>query len=97
MVSATIRPFPGLGMSRPVFAVVGVAAMLAGSFHAPLFATMMVFETVGAHLVLVPSMLAAAIGNALATVPAWYFHTFSHTGLGIRLRSGRFTVMEAST
>ena len=98
-VAAIVIPlFPGLGLSPAVFAMVGVTAMLAGSLHAPLFAAMMVFEMVGAYEMLVPLMLAAAIGYALARpFQPGSVYTFPLTGLGIRLRSGRFTVMETNT
>ena len=43
-------------------------------------------------------MLAAAIGYALARpFQPGSVYTFPLTGLGIRLRSGRFTVMETNT
>jgi CIC family chloride channel protein len=59
---------------------------------------MMVFEMVGAYELLVPLMLAAAIGYALARpFQPGSVYTFPFTGLGIRLRSGRFTVMETNT
>ena len=63
--------FPDLGLSPVVFAMVGTAAMLAGSFHAPIFGALMVFEMAGSYEMLVPLVLAAAIGYAVAaTVPA---------------------------
>ncbi len=88
--------FPDLGLSPVVFAMVGVTAMLAGSFHAPLFAAMMVFEMVGAYEMLVPLMLAAAIGYALARpFQPGSAYTFTFPGLGISLRPGRFSSGEA--
>jgi chloride channel protein, CIC family len=95
--SLVIPLFPDLGLSPVVFAMVGVTAMLAGSFHAPLFASMMVFEMVGAYEMLVPLMLAAAIGYAVSRpFQPGSAYTFPFRGLGIRLRPGRFTVLERS-
>ena len=58
--------FPDLGLSPVVFAMVGTAAMLAGSFHAPIFGALLIFETAGSYEMLVPLVLAAAIGYAVA-------------------------------
>jgi len=66
-VGAVVIPiFPDLGLSPVVFAMVGTAAMLAGSFHAPIFGALMVFEMTGSYEMLVPLVIAAAIGYALA-------------------------------
>jgi len=61
-----IQLFPDLGLSPVVFAMVGTAAMLAGSFHAPIFGALLIFETAGSYEMLVPLVLAAAIGYAIA-------------------------------
>src|SRR6185369_6398886 len=42
--TVVIAIFPDLGLSPVVFAMVGTAAMLAGSFHAPIFGALMIFE-----------------------------------------------------
>ena len=49
-----ITIFPDLGLSPVVFAMVGTAAMLAGSFHAPIFGALMIFEMTGSYEMLVP-------------------------------------------
>ena len=61
-----IQLFPDLGLSPVVFAMVGTAAMLAGSFHAPIFGALLIFEMAGSYEMLVPLVLAAAIGYAVA-------------------------------
>ena len=58
--------FPDLGLSPVIFAMVGTTAMLSGSLHAPLFAALIVFEMAGVYEMLVPLMMAAAIGRGLA-------------------------------
>ena len=61
-----IPMFPDLGLSPVIFAMVGTTAMLSGSLHAPLFAALIVFEMAGVYEMLVPLMMAAAIGRGLA-------------------------------
>ena len=63
-VAASI--FPDAALSPVVFAMIGTAAMLAGSFHAPVFAALMIFEMAGSYEMLVPLVLASAIGFAVA-------------------------------
>jgi chloride channel protein, CIC family len=96
--SVVVPLFPGLGLSVPVFAMVGTTAMLAGSFHAPLFAAMMIFEMVGAYPMLVPLMLAAAIGYGLSRpFQPGSAYTFGFPALGIHLRPGRFRPASSGT
>ncbi len=82
---------PRPGLSPVIFAMVGTTAMLSGSFHAPLFAALIVFEMAGAYEMLVPLMLAAAIGLGVATpFQTGSVYTFAFGKLGIDLRPGRF-------
>ncbi len=83
--------FPDAALSPVVFAMVGTAAMLAGSFHAPIFAALMIFEMTGSYEMLVPLVLASAIGYALAHPfqPGSAYTTALH-GAGLRLSPGRF-------
>ena len=89
--TVVISLFPGLGLSPVVFAMVGTAAMLAGSFHAPIFAALMIFEMAGSYEMLVPLVLAAAIGYAIARPfqPGSAYSLALH-GQGIRLAQGTF-------
>ncbi len=91
-VGAVVTPmFPELGLSPVIFAMVGTTAMLSGSLHAPLFAALVVFEMAGVYEMLVPLMLAAAIGFGLsAPFQTGSVYTFSFGKLGIDLRPGRF-------
>ncbi len=61
-----IMVFPDLGLSPTTFAMICTAAMLAGTFHAPLFGAMMIYEMVNDYRILLPLFLAAAIGYVLA-------------------------------
>jgi chloride channel protein, CIC family len=89
--TVVIPLFPGLGLSPVIFAMVGTTAMLSGSLHAPLFAALIVFEMAGAYEMLVPLMMAAAIGYGLAApFQAGSVYTFGFGKLGIRLWPGRF-------
>ena len=78
-------------LSPVVFAMVGTAAMLAGSFHAPIFGALMIFEMAGTYEMLVPLVLAAAIGYAIARpFQPGSAYTFALHGRGIFLTPGRF-------
>jgi CIC family chloride channel protein len=89
--TVVIGMFPDQELSPVVFAMVGTAAMLAGSFHAPLFAALMIFEMAGSYEMLVPLVIAAAIGYAAARPfqPGSAYTTALH-GQGIRLTQGTF-------
>ncbi len=73
--------------------MVATAAMLAGTFHAPLFGAMMILEMTNNYGLLVPVLF----GAALAYAPARKFqlgsaYTFAVPGAGIHLKPGTFTV-----
>ncbi len=87
--------FPDLGLSPVVFAMVGTAAMLAGSFHAPIFGALMIFEMAGSYEMLVPLVLAAAIGYAVARpFQPGSAYTLALHGQGIKLAQGTFGRMQ---
>ena len=84
---------PALQLDPIAFAMVATAAMLAGTFQAPLFGTMMILEMTNHYGMLVPVLFGAALAYALAR----YFqpgsaYTFTLSGLGIRLKPGTFTI-----
>jgi chloride channel protein, CIC family len=84
--------FPGLGISPIAFAMVATAAMLAGTFHAPLFGAMMILEMTNNYLFLVPILLAAGIAYALAQrFQPGSAYTFALPGAGVHLTPGTFT------
>jgi CIC family chloride channel protein len=91
VATVVIPMFPGLGLSPVIFAMVGTTAMLSGSLHAPLFAALIVFEMAGAYEMLVPLIMAAAIGLGLAApFQPGSVYTFGFGKLGFALRPGRF-------
>ncbi len=58
---------PGAGdVSPAAFALVGMAAMVAGTTHAPLTAILMLFEITGNYRVILPIMIAAVMATTLA-------------------------------
>ncbi len=57
MAHSSRSSFPRLGLSPIAFAMVATAAMLAGTFHAPLFGAMMILEMTNNYLFLVPILL----------------------------------------
>ena len=84
--------FPALGISPIAFAMVATAAMLAGTFHAPLFGAMMILEMINNYLFLVPILLAAGIAYALAQrFQPGSAYTFALPGAGVHLTPGTFT------
>jgi chloride channel protein, CIC family len=90
--------FPGLGISPIAFAMVATAAMLAGTFHAPLFGSMMILEMTNNYGLLVPIFFGAAIAYALARkFQPGSAYTFALPGAGIHLKPGTFTVDRPSS
>ncbi len=86
------RLFPGIGVVPVAFAMVATAAMLAGTFHAPLFGALMIFEMNSDYRMLFPLLLAAAIGYAVARFfQPGSAYTFAFPGIGIHLEPGTFT------
>ncbi len=59
--------FPHLPVSDGVFAAVGMAAVFAGSAHAPITAMVMLFEMTGNYQLILPLMLAAVIATAVSS------------------------------
>jgi CIC family chloride channel protein len=83
----------GVHVSPTALAMVTTSAVLAGTFHAPLFGAMMIFEMTSDYGMLFPLMLAAAIGYVVARrFQPGSAYTFTFPGLGIHLEPGTFTV-----
>lgn len=55
------RFFPGLGISAPAYALVGMAAVLAGAVHAPLTAALLLFEMTSDYRIILPLMISVAV------------------------------------
>jgi CIC family chloride channel protein len=88
-----VQLFPGLQPSPIAFAMVATAAMLAGTFHAPLFGAMMILEMTSNYGLLVPVLLGAALAYALARrFQPGSAYTFALPGAGIHLTRSTFTV-----
>ncbi len=60
--------FPGLGLAPPAFALVGMAAVLAGAVHAPLTAVILLFEMTNDYHIILPLMVAVAVSTLLSQV-----------------------------
>jgi CIC family chloride channel protein len=59
MVMQTL--FPALGISAPAYALVGMAAVLAGAVHAPLTAALLLFEMTSDYRIILPLMISVAV------------------------------------
>ena len=72
--------------------MVATAAMLAATFHAPLFATMMIFEMVGDFRFLLPLTLGAAIAYGIARLfQPGSAYTFGFAPMGLKFIPGTYT------
>lgn len=52
---------PGLGIDAAAFALVGMAAVLAGAVHAPLTASILLFEMTGDYRIILPLLFSVAV------------------------------------
>jgi CIC family chloride channel protein len=87
-----VQLFPGLQLNPIAFAMVATAAMLAGTFHAPLFGAMMILEMTNNYGLLVPVLFGAALAYALARrFQPGSAYTFALPGAGVHLKRGTFT------
>ncbi|WP_200810920.1 chloride channel protein [Demequina sp. NBRC 110057] len=59
---------PGLGVSPGAYAVVGMAAVFAGSSRAPITAVLILFELTGEYSIILPLMLAVVVATATSSV-----------------------------
>jgi CIC family chloride channel protein len=64
--SALAAAFPSLGVVPGAYAMVGMAAVLTGSVHAPLTAMLLLFEMTRDYRILLPAMLATAVAFFVA-------------------------------
>lgn len=82
--------FPGLGLNPSAFALVGMAAVLAGAVHAPLTAVILLFEMTNDYHIILPLMFAVAV--SLIISQRFMHDSVYDMGLarhGIRLDRGR--------
>ena len=81
---------PGLNITPQAFAMVGMAAVLAGTVHAPLTAIILLFEMTNDYRIILPLMFAVMVSLVLSE--ALEKHSVYGLGLyrkGVRLQRGR--------
>jgi CIC family chloride channel protein len=82
--------FPGLGLTPAAFAMVGMAAVLAGSVHAPLTAVILLFEMTNDYRIILPLMFAVAVSLLISQrIQKDSVYALGLARLGIRLDRGR--------
>jgi chloride channel protein, CIC family len=91
--------FPGLNVSPSAFALVGMAAVLAGSVHAPLTAVILLFEMTSDYRIILPLMFAVAVSLLISQrIQNDSVYVLGLARHGIRLDRGRdVEVMQAIT
>jgi CIC family chloride channel protein len=82
--------FPSLGITPPAFAMVGMAAVLAGTVHAPLTAIILLFEMTNDYHVILPLMFAVTTSLVISRLlERDSVYTLGLARKGIRLQHGR--------
>jgi CIC family chloride channel protein len=82
--------FPGLGINPSAFALVGMAAVLAGAVHAPLTAVILLFEMTNDYRIILPLMFAVAVSLLLSQrIQKDSVYAMGLARHGIRLDRGR--------
>jgi len=94
---ATSQLFPQLNLVPAAFAMVGMAALLAGAVHAPLTAILLLFEMTRDYRIILPLMFAVVISLLLSQrLQRDSVYTLGLARKGIRLERGRdVDVMES--
>jgi CIC family chloride channel protein len=85
------RVFPAITAPPGAYALVGMAAVFSASAHAPITATLILFELTGDYQIILPLMLTVVIATVLAQVALHgeSIYTLKLTRRGIRLQRGR--------
>jgi CIC family chloride channel protein len=82
--------FPGLHIQSPAYAMVGMAAVLAGAVHAPLTAILLPFEMTNDYRVILPLMFAVVVSLVVSQrLSRDSIYTLGLARKGIRLQRGR--------
>lgn len=83
--------FPEISAPPGAYALVGMAAMLAGTAHAPITAVLLLFELSGDYRIILPLMLTTVIAILIARplLNGESIYTLKLKREGIRLQSGR--------
>ena len=82
--------FPGLHIAPGAFAMVGMAAVLAGAVHAPLTAILLLFEMTRDYRIILPLMFAVTVSLFISSrlqADSVYIHGLARKGL--RIERGR--------
>ena len=81
---------PGVTIAPPAFAMVGMAAVLAGTVHAPLTAIILLFEMTNDYRIILPLMFAVAISLIVSQrIQHDSVYTLGLARKGVRLQRGR--------
>jgi chloride channel protein, CIC family len=82
--------FPGLGINPAAFALVGMAAVLAGAVHAPLTAVILLFEMTNDYRIILPLMFSVAVSLLISQrIQQDSVYAMGLARHGIRLDRGR--------
>jgi CIC family chloride channel protein len=82
--------FPSVTAPAGAYALVGMAAVVAGTTHAPITAILIVFEMTGDYRIILPVMVACVFGTlAAAKLLPESIYTLKLVRRGINLKSGR--------
>ncbi|MDD2921462.1 MAG: chloride channel protein [Anaerolineales bacterium] len=88
IIAATL--FPSLNVNPSAFALVGMAAVLAGSVHAPLTAVILLFELTSDYRIILPLMFAVAVSLLISQrIQKDSIYALGLARHGIRLDRGR--------
>jgi len=81
---------PSFGIAPPAFALVGMAAVLAGTVHAPLTAIILLFEMTNDYRIILPLMLAVVVSLLISQrLQPDSVYVLGLARKGIRLERGR--------
>jgi len=84
------RFFPALNIAPPAFAMVGMAAVLAGAVHAPLTAIILLFEMTNNYRIILPLMFAVAVSLLVSQrMQSDSVYVLGLARKGVRLEHGR--------
>ena len=84
------RLLPGMTLATPAFAMVGMAAVLAGTVHAPLTAIILLFEMTNDYRIILPLMFAVVVSLVVSQrLQRDSVYTLGLARKGIRLQRGR--------
>ena len=89
--------FPSLNITPPAFAMVGMAAVLAGAVHSPLTAIILLFEMTNDYRIILPLMFSVIVSMLISqSIQHDSVYTLGLARKGIRLSNGRdVEVLEA--